>query len=101
MLKNLEGNSHYIVKVCAGTKSLSSPHHPIWGEVSNEKEVYLPKGQCGQGKGSDFSGSEDAGELSIGMILGAVCAVLFLLLACVGFVMWRFVQIIVIHILYM
>ena len=28
-------------------------------------------------------------ELSAGMVAGAVCAVVFLLLACVGFVIWR------------
>ena len=31
----------------------------------------------------------ESGELSAGMIVGAVCAVLFLLLAVVGFVVWR------------
>ena len=56
------------------------------GEFSEEMCVYLPAVGCSETK--DLP-STPAGELSAGMIVGAVAALLFLLLAILGFVIWR------------
>ncbi len=76
-----------MLKVCAGTKSLNSPNLPVWGEASSEREVFLPEFNCLY-DASAYAADRD-GELSVGMVAGAICAVVFLLLACVGFVIWR------------
>ena len=49
MLDNLTGNVEYVVKICAGTKSLSNPNKTWLGEPSIEKSVYLPEDKCEQG----------------------------------------------------
>jgi hypothetical protein len=85
VIDNLLGNSHYVVKISAGTKSLSIPEKTLLGESSEEKTIYLPAEKCKAG----LFESEFRGELSAGMIVGAVCAVLFLFLAVIGFVIWR------------
>ncbi len=86
-----------MLKVCAGTKSLNPPNLPVWGDPSEEKVVFLSDSECGSflaaagelNKGVRHRQEGEPGELSVGMVAGAVCAVIFLLLACVGFVIWR------------
>jgi hypothetical protein len=86
VIENLAGNRHYVIKVSAGTKSLSNPDKTWVGEMSDEVEVYLPAEKCRPG----IFEADFRGELSAGMIVGAVCAVLFLFLAVIGFVIWRY-----------
>ena len=71
------------MQICAGTKSLVNPEHTLWSEPSRERKVFLPELNC-------FDASGQEGELSVGMVVGAVFAILFLMLACVGFVLWRY-----------
>jgi len=85
VIDNLVGNTNYLVKISAGTKSLSNPEETWLGEASEEKTIYLPAERCRPG----IFETDFRGELSAGMIVGAVCAVLFLLLAVIGFVIWR------------
>ena len=90
-LENLKPSNTYVIKVCAGTKSLAPSHEPKWGLFSMEKEIYLPFTGCDPEKAemnqTDESGDE--GEWTWGMMMGAVFAVIFLFLACLGFVLWR------------
>ena len=92
MINNLEGNNEYVVKICAETQSLSNPKQTWSGDMSPEVRVFLPNTGC-EGyrdlNGDRLPQGGVGGELSAGMIGGAVCAVLFLLLAVVGFVVWR------------
>ena len=85
VIENLVGNTNHVIKISAGTKSLSNPEKTWLGESSEEKTIYLPAEKCKAG----LFESQFQGELSAGMIVGAVCAVLFLLLAVIGFVIWR------------
>ena len=88
MLDDLRGDVHYVIKICAGTKSLSQPDEPpLLGAASNEKIVFLPRENCEAPV--SWPTHYFQGELSAGMIAGAVCAVVFLLLAIIGFVVWR------------
>ena len=52
------------------------------GNMSEKVTVYLPKKSCDDNRSV-------VQELSAGMIGGAICAVLFLLLAIIGFIVWR------------
>ena len=61
----------------------------LLGDASAEFQVFLPKEKCQANIGCGPSNYFECAELSAGMIVGAVCAVLFLLLAVVGFVVWR------------
>lgn len=110
ILDKLRTNRTYTVKICAETQSLSN-HKQTWlGEASEQGFVHLPESGCGPvdnrlwvgglypdgkvpaaGPESSVAGADAgaSGELSAGMIIGAVCALLFLLLAVVGFVVWR------------
>lgn len=83
VIDKLAGNHEYVVKICAGTKSVSNPNKTWLGEPSGEVRVYLPEYKC------QTDSLLIRGELSAGMIVGAVCAVLFLCLAVIGFVIWR------------
>ncbi|HIE82843.1 MAG TPA: hypothetical protein EYQ00_02905 [Dehalococcoidia bacterium] len=88
VIEKLVGNRDYVIKICAGTKSLSTPERPLLGDPSSEERIFLPESKCNKVErilGTSYRG----GELSAGMIVGAVCAVLFLLLAVIGFVIWR------------
>ena len=85
VIEDLEGNNRYIVQIRAGTKSLSNPEKTWFGEATEEKSLYLPTENCKPG----IFEADFRGELSAGMIVGAVCAVLFLFLAVIGFVIWR------------
>lgn len=92
VIEKLVGAQNYVIKICAGTISLSSgtgENKTIFGQPSLESSLYLPEEKCLEQ--SFFPDAEDyfQGELSAGMIVGAVCAVLFLLLAVIGFVVWR------------
>ncbi len=93
MLKNLEGRQRYTVKVCAATNSLANK--PMWGDDSEEREVFLPEADCLVGD-SSFAESDESAELSVGMIVGAVSACIFLGLACVGFVIWRYAKFLIV-----
>ena len=76
----------YTIRIVAGTKSLSNPE-TTWFSDPEEKSIYLPIEKC---KAGLFENVADfRGELSAGMIVGAVCALLFLFLAVIGFVIWR------------
>ena len=50
VIENLSGNVEYVVKICAGTKSLSNPNKTWLGEPSEERVVYLPEDKCELGK---------------------------------------------------
>jgi len=78
----------YCLKICAGTKSTMS-NAVYKGEFSEEKCVYLPPVNCSDVRETEESIPTPAAELSAGMIVGAVAALLFLLLAALGFVIWR------------
>ena len=82
MIGKLQGGRDYEVQVCAGTKSLSNLK-VAFGDMSQKVSVYLPLNSCEDNR------SGAAQELSAGMIGGAVCAVLFLMLAIIGFILWR------------
>ena len=89
MIEELQGNRDYVIKVCAGTKSLSNPDdQPLLGQPSVERAIYLPQEKCRRIARFNAEDYFD-GELSAGMIIGAVCALLFLLVAVIGFVIWR------------
>ena len=72
----------YQVQVCAGTKSLSNSQMIRFGDESAKVTVYLPMKSCDDNR-------RVGQELSAGMIGGAICAVLFLMLAIIGFIVWR------------
>ena len=78
----LEGDIEYEVQICAGTKILSNSQMIRLGNMSEKVTVYLPKKSCDDNRSV-------VQELSAGMIGGAICAVLFLLLAIIGFIVWR------------
>lgn len=82
-----------MIKIRAGTKSLSRPDDdPIFGDPSNEVLLFLPLDNCQAEQSVTLQADSTnyfRAELSAGMIVGAVCAVLFLLLAVIGFVVWR------------
>ena len=86
MIDGLTNNKVYVVKVCAETDSVSVIGSTHVGEASQSEEVWLPFDTCGS---SFHLPIYDGAELSAGMIGGAVCAILFLLLAIIGFVVWR------------
>lgn len=87
-IDKLEGRKTYIVKICAGTMSTSGSGK-IWkGGFSDERTVYLPQSDCLEEDGPLLDVAEPV-ELGAGVIAGAVCAVFFLLLSIVGFVLWR------------
>ena len=104
VIQNLEGNKWYDVKICAETKSLSENQDPKVGRFSAERSIFLGENCSGGGPALGVAGSSvsedrgagggdsdgDFGELSAEMIAGAVCAVLFLLFAVIGFVVWRY-----------
>ena len=87
VIAKLEGNRDYVVKICAETQSLSNGTRTWVGQPSAEAVVYLPRANC-QGSKEPLNGLNSS-ELSAGMIGGAVCAVIFLVIAVVGFVVWR------------
>ena len=82
----MAGNMRYTVKISAGTNSLSNAGQTWFGDPE-EKSVYLPIEKCKPGLFENVA--DFRGELSAGMIVGAVCALLFLFLAVIGFVIWR------------
>ena len=88
LIKELQGNQEYVIKICAGTKSLSKPNETFLGNSSEERRIFLPEEKCQISTSSIFP-SDFQAELNAGMIVGAVGAVLFLLLAIVGFIVWR------------
>ena len=85
LIKELQGNQEYVIKICAGTKSLSKPNQTFLGNSSEERRIFLPKEKCQ----ASILGTDFQAELNAGMIVGAVGAVLFLLLAIIGFIVWR------------
>lgn len=82
-LHSLVGGKRYVIKICAATRSIYNPNRTWLGEASEEMRVYLPESEC---LGPEH---DEAGELSIGMVLGAVGALILLALACVCFVIWK------------
>ena len=82
VITGLEGDVDYEVQVCAGTKSLSNSQMVRLSNMSEKVTVYLPMKSCNDNRGVGQ-------ELSAGMIGGAICAVLFLMLAIIGFIVWR------------
>ena len=85
LIKELQGNQEYVIKICAGTKSLSKPNQTFLGNSSEERRIFLPKEKCQ----ASILGTDFQAELNAGMIVGALGAVLFLLLAIIGFIVWR------------
>ena len=82
--------NNYCIKICAGTKSkISSEVYK--GPFSDEMCLELPKVGCISGPPPDHSSSTGiAGEeLSAGIIVGAVAALVFILLSILGFVIWK------------
>lgn len=93
MIEKLRGNREYVIKICAGTKSIFKPDQPLLGDPSAEARIFLPEEECQMDSTTTFTSFQDfQAELSAGMIVGAVCAVLFLLLAVIGFVIWRYID---------
>ena len=76
----------YQVQVCAGTKSLSNSQMIRFGDRSAKVTVYLPMKSCNDNRHRVVVVGQ---ELSAGMIGGAICAVLFLMLAIISFIVWR------------
>ena len=60
------------------------------GDISEKARAYLPMNSCVDNRAKSINRSAPQ-ELSAGMIGGAICAVLFLLLAVIGFIVWRYV----------
>ena len=84
---------YYEVRVSASTKSLSTPPKVRVGDKSETSIAYLPMNSCVDNRvDPKFSSGSAPQELSAGMIGGAICAVLFLLLAVIGFIVWRYVN---------
>ena len=79
----MKGNAEYEIQVSAATKSLSKPHMTRLGNMSAKATIFLPNKACDDNR---VLGQE---QFSAGMIGGAICAVLFLMLAVVGFIVWR------------
>jgi hypothetical protein len=50
VIDNLSGNAEYVIKICAGTNSLSNANKTWLGEPSIEKVVYLPEKLCDYGE---------------------------------------------------
>ena len=46
VIDNLSVNTEHVIKICAGTKSLSNPNKTWLGEPSQEKVVFLPEDKC-------------------------------------------------------
>ena len=46
LIKELQGNQEYVIKICAGTKSLSKPNQTFLGNSSEERRIFLPKEKC-------------------------------------------------------
>lgn len=86
--ENVDVKRNYCLKICAGTKSTKSSS-VYKGEFSEELCVYLPAVNCSEADVSGTPAPSPAAELSAGMIVGAVAALLFLLLAVLGFIIWR------------
>lgn len=86
--ENVDVKRNYCLKICAGTKSTKSSS-VYKGEFSEELCVYLPAVNCSEAEVSGTPAPSPAAELSAGMIVGAVAALLFLLLAVLGFIIWR------------
>ena len=80
VLVSLEPSNTYIIKVSAGTKSLSMPNERKWGLFSAEEEIYLPLSGCNE------SSSKDGGINWI--ILGVVITVV-LILTYLGYILFR------------
>ena len=89
LIKELQGNQEYVIKICAGTNSLSKPNQTFLGNSSDERRIFLPAEKCQLSTFKGILGTDFQAELSAGMIVGAVGAVVFLLLAIVGFIVWR------------
>jgi receptor-type tyrosine-protein phosphatase gamma len=93
-----QGNSQlslkttYCIKISAGTQSTSS-NVVYQGEQSSSPDscVYLPSHGCGAGPEVTAPPSTPFpnGQLSAGVVVGAVAALLLLLMAVLGFVVWR------------
>ena len=83
VLQDLDGGRKYVVKICAATRSVINPNETFAGPPSQEMELYLPEENCYLAAGRSVI------EESFGMILGVVCVALFLILACIGFIVWR------------
>lgn len=82
-----------MIQIRAGTKSLSRPDDdPLFGDPSKQVELFLPLENCQLPPSMADSTNYFQAELNAGMIVGAVCAVLFLLLAVIGFVVWRYIS---------
>ena len=86
--ENVDVKRNYCLKICAGTKSTKSSS-VYKGEFSEELCVYLPAVNCSEVERAGEPAPSPAAELSAGMIVGAVAALLFLLLAVLGFIIWR------------
>merc|ERR1719494_1300357 len=80
-------SKNYCIKISAGTRSTSSDL-VYQGEHSEEQCVYLPAHGCGV-EVTPPPSLPATSQLSAGVIIGAVAALLVLLIAVLGLVVWR------------
>ena len=78
----------YCMKICAGTKSTKSID-VYKGEFSEEKCVDLPEVGCSPVTEPPLIQQFSTDELSAGIIVGAVAALIFVILSVIGFVVWK------------
>jgi len=74
----------YTIKICAGTKSTNT-NEVYQGEASHEVEVYLSTDGCEFGEIVPGIAS----EMSVGILVGAVAALVLLLVSLLGFIAWK------------
>jgi len=83
----LDVETIYCLKICAGTKSIKSAA-VYKGQFSEELCVFLPRNGC-EAPPSPADPAGPADQLSVGIIVGAVAALLLLLLSVLGLLVWR------------
>ena len=83
--------NNYCLKISAGTKSTKTSEVYL-GEFSEEKCVLLPRQGCAEQpptRPTTAFPDHQSNQLSAGIVVGAVAALLFILLSVLGFVVWK------------
>lgn len=81
--------NNYCLKISAGTKSIKTSS-VYRGMFSEEKCVLLPRVGCADNSAPTTPNpTAQPDQLSAGIIVGAVAALLFILLSILGFVIWK------------
>ena len=91
--ENVDVEKEYCMRICAGTKSTKASQ-VYKGDFSEELCVSLPRLGCAPkprnvSELSPGQGGLAPDELSAGIIVGAVAALVFILLSVLGFVVWK------------